>query len=142
MTHFQRLGQKSKNIFFRFLVQMRTTKFGFEINWLLRAQCGLNYLILDLHESGLSLNSHILINYHLKCFYYFNFFLQDVFYLSCSLHFVVDAKILFYLSIRMNSFSKWLFNREKNKFYKENSNLGIWFDCWRCNAWKMNLKLA
>ena len=85
-----------------------------------------NDFILDLHESSLSLNFYIFINYHLKCFYNFNSFLKDVFYLSYSLHlFIVDAKILFYLSIRTNSFSKWLFNREKKESYKGNSNLGI-----------------
>ena len=33
LTHFYRLGQKSKKYFVRFLVQMRTRKFAFEINW-------------------------------------------------------------------------------------------------------------
>ena len=33
MTHFRSLGQKSKNNFVRFLVQMRTRKFAFEIYW-------------------------------------------------------------------------------------------------------------
>ena len=33
LNSFERLGQKSKNIFVRFLVQMRTRKFAFEINW-------------------------------------------------------------------------------------------------------------
>ena len=33
LTHFRaRLGQKYKNIFVRFLVQMKTSKFAFEIN--------------------------------------------------------------------------------------------------------------
>ena len=31
LTHFRSLGQKSKNNFFQFLVQMRTRKFTFEI---------------------------------------------------------------------------------------------------------------
>ena len=35
MTHFRSSGQKSKNNFVRFLVQMRTRKFAFWINWLL-----------------------------------------------------------------------------------------------------------
>ena len=33
LIHFKRLGQKSKNNFVRFLVQMRTRKFAFEIYW-------------------------------------------------------------------------------------------------------------
>ena len=33
LTHFRELGQKYKNIFLRFLVQMKTLKFAFEINW-------------------------------------------------------------------------------------------------------------
>ena len=33
LTHFKTLGQKSKNNFVLFLVQMRTRKFAFEINW-------------------------------------------------------------------------------------------------------------
>ena len=33
LTHFRELGQKYKNIFLRFLVQMKTSKFAFEINW-------------------------------------------------------------------------------------------------------------
>ena len=33
LTHFRELGQKYKNIFVRFLVQMKTSKFAFEINW-------------------------------------------------------------------------------------------------------------
>ena len=32
LTHFRELGQKYKNIFVRFLVQMKTSKFAFEIN--------------------------------------------------------------------------------------------------------------
>ena len=32
-THFRELGQKYKNIFVQFLVQMKTSKFAFEINW-------------------------------------------------------------------------------------------------------------
>ena len=31
-THFRELGQKYKNIFVQFLVQMKTSKFAFEIN--------------------------------------------------------------------------------------------------------------
>ena len=37
MTHFRSLDQKSKNNFVSFLVQMRTRKFDFEINWPLPA---------------------------------------------------------------------------------------------------------
>ena len=37
MTHFRSLEQKSKNNFVRFLVQKRTRKFAFEINWPLAA---------------------------------------------------------------------------------------------------------
>ena len=33
LTHFRSLGQKSKNNFFQFLVQMRTRHFAFEIYW-------------------------------------------------------------------------------------------------------------
>ena len=33
LTHFRASGQKSKNDFVRFLVQMRTRKFAFEIYW-------------------------------------------------------------------------------------------------------------
>ena len=33
LTHFRELGQKYKNIFIRFLVQMKTLNFAFEINW-------------------------------------------------------------------------------------------------------------
>ena len=32
LTHFRELGQKYKNIFVGFLVQMKTSKFDFEIN--------------------------------------------------------------------------------------------------------------
>ena len=32
LTHFRELGQKYKNIFVRFLVQMKTLNFAFEIN--------------------------------------------------------------------------------------------------------------
>ena len=38
LTSFYRLGQKYKNIFVRFLVQMKTLKFGFEIYWPLGIQ--------------------------------------------------------------------------------------------------------
>ena len=31
LTHFRELGQKDKNIFVRFLVQMKTLNFAFEI---------------------------------------------------------------------------------------------------------------
>ena len=31
LTHFKELGQKYKNVFVRFLVQMKTSKFAFEI---------------------------------------------------------------------------------------------------------------
>ena len=33
LTHFRELGQKYKNIFVQFLVQMKTLNFAFEINW-------------------------------------------------------------------------------------------------------------
>ena len=33
LTHFRKLGQKYKYIFVQFLVQMKTSKFAFEINW-------------------------------------------------------------------------------------------------------------
>ena len=33
MTHFRELGQKYKNIFIQFLVQVKTLNFAFEINW-------------------------------------------------------------------------------------------------------------
>ena len=33
LTHFRSLGQKSKNNFVQFLVQMRTREFAIEINW-------------------------------------------------------------------------------------------------------------
>ena len=33
LTNFRELGQKYKNIFVRFLVQMKTLKFAFETNW-------------------------------------------------------------------------------------------------------------
>ena len=33
LTHFRELGQKYKNIFVRFLVQMETLNFALEINW-------------------------------------------------------------------------------------------------------------
>ena len=33
LTHFRELGQKYKNIFVQFLVQMKTSKFAIEINW-------------------------------------------------------------------------------------------------------------
>ena len=36
MNTFYRLGQKPKNNFVRFLVQMRTREFAFEINWPLK----------------------------------------------------------------------------------------------------------
>ena len=32
LIHFRELGQKYKNIFVKFLVQMKTSKFAFEIN--------------------------------------------------------------------------------------------------------------
>ena len=32
-AHFRELGQKYENIFVWFLVQMKTSKFAFEINW-------------------------------------------------------------------------------------------------------------
>ena len=35
LTHFRELGQKYRNIFVRFSVQMKTRKFAFEINWAL-----------------------------------------------------------------------------------------------------------
>ena len=37
LTHFRELGQKYKNIFVRFLVQMKTSKFALEINWHLQS---------------------------------------------------------------------------------------------------------
>ena len=33
LIHFRELGQKYKNIVVRFLVQMRSLEFAFEINW-------------------------------------------------------------------------------------------------------------
>ena len=39
MCHFRSLGQKSKNNFVRFLVQMRTRKFAFDIYWPLQLLC-------------------------------------------------------------------------------------------------------
>ena len=33
LTHFWELGQKYKNIFVQIFVQMKTSKFAFEINW-------------------------------------------------------------------------------------------------------------
>ena len=33
LTHFRELGQKYKNIFVQFLVQMKTLNFAFKINW-------------------------------------------------------------------------------------------------------------
>ena len=38
LTHFRELGQKYKNIFIQFFVQMKTPKFAFENNWPL-SQC-------------------------------------------------------------------------------------------------------
>ena len=36
LTHFRELGQKCRNIFIRFLVQMKALNFAFEIKWPLR----------------------------------------------------------------------------------------------------------
>ena len=38
LTQFRELGQKYRNIFVRFLVQMKTLNFAFEINWPLHLQ--------------------------------------------------------------------------------------------------------
>ena len=44
LTSFYRLGQKCKNIFVRFLIQMKTLKFAFEINWpLIITRCAFIY---------------------------------------------------------------------------------------------------
>ena len=37
LTHFRELGQKYRNIFVLFLVQMKTLNFAFEINWPLKS---------------------------------------------------------------------------------------------------------
>ena len=49
LTSFLRLGQKHKNIFVRFLVQMKTLKFAFEIYWPVdfSTQGTVNYLIFS-----------------------------------------------------------------------------------------------
>ena len=43
LTSFYRLGQKYKNVFVRFLVQMKTLKSPFEINWPLTLQCNVQF---------------------------------------------------------------------------------------------------
>ena len=44
---FLKLRQKYKNIFVGFLVQMKTLKFAFEINWPLGAYCPNVYIVPD-----------------------------------------------------------------------------------------------
>ena len=59
LTHFRELGQKYKNIFVQFLVQMKTSKFAFEINW-----------PLPVRSSGLWFEPYILHTWGLKRFVY------------------------------------------------------------------------
>ena len=46
LTSFYRLGQKYKNIFIRFLVQMKTLKFAFEIYWPLVLKSVLDWILV------------------------------------------------------------------------------------------------
>ena len=58
---FSKLGQKCKNIFFPFLVQMKTLKFSFEINWplgSLRIFQGSCLLRGNLYDSGILFAPH------------------------------------------------------------------------------------
>ena len=59
-VYFRSLGQKSKNNFVRFLVQMRTRKFAFEIYWPLLFDCCSHCLhVFQCH----SISSHAICTY-------------------------------------------------------------------------------
>ena len=82
LTHFRSLGQKSKNNFVWFLVQMRTRKFAFEIYWPLVIS---HQFLCSLVNSKHSMISHFADKYDRKCSdsmakrHYLTFFPMTVF---------------------------------------------------------------